>query len=96
MSSSDEQPTDDQLREAEGYFRRDVDEFHREANVLAGHDPQDVSADPPPNLTARRLIVFGVLVLAGLVAAALAMGLMAIPNCENPQYNWMPCIPNFS
>ncbi|OAV59335.1 hypothetical protein [Enteractinococcus helveticum] len=94
MSSPDERPTEEELREAEGYFRRDVDEFHREANVLAGHDPQDVSADPPENLTARRLIVFGILVLAGVVAAALAMGLMAIPVCENPPYNWMPCIPN--
>jgi len=30
-----------------------------------------------------------------VLAAALAMGLMAIPVCENPPYNWMPCIPNF-
>ena len=95
MSSPDERPTEDERREAEGYFRRDVDEFHREANVLAGQNPQGVSADPPSNLGARRLIVFAILVLVGVVATALAMGLMAIPDCENPQYNWMPCIPNF-
>jgi len=90
----DEQSFDDEW-EAEGYFRRDVDEFHREANVLAGHDPEDVSSSPPENLTARRLIVFSVLVVAGLLATVLAMGLMSIPACENPQYNWMPCLPNF-
>ncbi len=94
MTSSEESLPDNQRRETEGYHRRDVDEFHREANVLAGHDPQDVSADPPKNLTIRRLIVFSVIVLAGIVATALAVGLMAIPACENPPYSWMPCIPN--
>ena len=95
MTTPDEQPTEEERREAEGYFRRDVDEFHREANVLAGHDPHDVSADPPKNLAARRLIVFCILLFAGVLATALAMGLMAVPDCENPQYNWMPCIPDF-
>ena len=78
-----------------GYFERDVDDFHREANVLAGHDPQGVSPDPPENLRLRRLIVFATLTMIGLCAAGLALGLMALPECENPQYNWMPCIPNF-
>lgn len=82
-------------RHNSGYFERDVDEFHREANVLAGHDPQDVSSDPPENLRARRLMVFAILTVIGLLAAGLAIGLMAVPACENPQYNWMPCIPNF-
>jgi len=95
VTTPDEQPTEEERRAAEGYFRRDVDEFHREANVLAGQDPRDVSADPPKNLAARRLLVFGILLLAGVVATALAIGLMAVPDCENPQYNWMPCIPNF-
>ena len=95
MSAPNEHPAEEESPKAEGYFRRDVDEFHREANVLAGNDPQDVSADPPKNLTTRRLLVFGILVVAGVLAAALAMGLMAIPVCENPPYNWMPCIPNF-
>lgn len=83
-------------RHAEGYFERNVEEFHREANVLAGHDPRDVTSDPPQNITARRVIVFLVLVIAGLIAAGLAIGLMSIPGCENPEYNWMPCIPDFA
>ncbi|MGO1535729.1 MAG: hypothetical protein ACTHWM_02280 [Yaniella sp.] len=82
-------------RRTHGYFERDVDDFHREANVLAGHDPHDVSADPPQNLRLRRLFVFATLTVIGLLAAGLALGLMALPECENPQYNWMPCIPNF-
>lgn len=90
-----ENPPDEESRETDGYFRRDVDEFHREANVLAGHDPQDVTSDPPENLRARRLIVFAIITLIGLVAAGLALGLMSLPTCENPQYNWMPCIPDF-
>ncbi|WP_022871003.1 hypothetical protein [Yaniella halotolerans] len=81
-------------RHKHGYFERDVDDFHREANVLAGHDPQSVSADPPENLRFRRLVVFATLTIMGLCAAAIALGLMALPECENPQYNWMPCIPN--
>lgn len=96
MTSPDKVPSEEEeLCAAEGYYRRDVDEFHREANVIAGHDPRDVSADPPKNLGKRRLLVFGILVFAGLLVTALAMGLMAIPDCENPPYSWMPCIPNF-
>jgi len=83
----------DNDRESTGYYERDVDEFHREANVLAGHDPRDVSSDLPENLRSRRLMVFIVLTLLGLIAAGIAVGLMAIPQCENPEYNWMPCIP---
>lgn len=84
-------PSDD--AEATGYYERDVDAFHREANVLAGHDPQDVSSDPPGNLRARRLIVFVILIVVGLAAAGMAVGLMSLPQCENPDNNWMPCIP---
>lgn len=89
------EPLDDERPDASGYFERDVDEFHREANVLAGHDPREVSSDPPENLRARRLVVFTILVVMGLAAAGIALGMMALPQCENPQYNWMPCIPNF-
>lgn len=95
MSSSQDDSTQPPLDETSGYYRRDVDEFYREANVLAGHDPQDVSAEPPKNLGLRRLLVFSILVVAGLVAAGLAIGLIAIPQCENPPYSWMPCIPDF-
>src|SRR5699024_12627689 len=79
-------------RESTGYYERDVDEFHREANVLAGHDPRDVSSDLPENLRSRRLMVFIVLTLLGMIAAGIAVGLMAIPQCENAEYNWMHCI----
>lgn len=85
----------DNDRAGRGYFERDVDEFHREANVLDGHDPHDVSSAPPENLRARRFVVFAILAVMGLLAGAVAMGLMALPECENPQYNWMPCIPRF-
>ncbi|HEY4536809.1 MAG TPA: hypothetical protein VIG71_12680 [Enteractinococcus sp.] len=95
MKPSDDHPNAPESPGVDGYYRRDVDEFHREANVLAGHDPQDASAEPPKNLTARRLLVFGILALAAVLATGIAMGLMAIPDCENPQYNWMPCLPNF-
>lgn len=95
MKSDHNKPPFEDEHKADGYFRRDVDQFHREANVLAGHDAEDVSAGPPENLTARRLVVFSILVVAGLLATGLAMGLMSIPACENPQYNWMPCLPNF-
>lgn len=91
--ASEQQPDDD-ARNDYGYFERDVDEFHREANVLAGHSPVGVSSDPPVNLRARRLMVFAVLTVIGLLAGAVAIGLMAIPPCENPQYNWMPCVPD--
>lgn len=91
--ASPEQP-EDYDRQTDRYFQRDVDEFHREANVLAGHDPDGVSSDPPENLSARRFLVFAIIVLVGLVAAAGAVGLMTLPQCENPQYNWMPCIPD--
>lgn len=96
MSTSENEPpsTEEHDREATGYFRRDMDDFHREANVLAGHDPVQVTSDPPENLKARRWIVFGIVVVAGLLAAGFAVGLMSIPQCENPPYNWMPCIPN--
>ena len=97
MSSSETpRPSQEPERRAEGYFRRDADEFHREANVLAGHDPAEVSADPPENLRARRWVVFAIIVLAGLIAAGIAVGLMAVPQCENPPYNWLPCIPDMS
>ncbi len=95
-SSANPKPPEDPERRVEGYYRRDADEFHREANVLAGHDPAAVSAVPPENLGARRWIVFVIIVLAGLVAAGIAVGLMAIPQCENPPYNWLPCIPDLS
>lgn len=95
MTRPDAEDHWDDNREASGYFERDVDEFHREANVLDGHDSHDVSSDPPENLRARRLIVFIILTVIGLLAAGMAMGLMALPQCENPQYNWMPCIPEF-
>ena len=36
MSAPNEHPAEEESPKAEGYFRRDVDEFHREANVLAG------------------------------------------------------------
>lgn len=96
MNDTDTQPPlpEEPDRHATGYFRRDIDEFHREANVLAGHDPVQVSAEPPKNLTTRRWIVFTIVVIAGLVAAGLAAWLMSIPPCENPPYSWMPCIPN--
>lgn len=97
MSSSETPSTPQEpQRRADGYYRRDVDEFQREANVLAGHDPAAVSADPPENLRRRRWLVFIIIVLAGLVAAGIAVGLMAVPQCENPPYNWMPCIPDLS
>ncbi len=95
MTHSDpEEPSEPTYQPSE-YFRRDVDEFHREANVLAGHDPQGVSSDPPKNLRARRIMVFAVLVATCLIAAGIAVGLMALPQCENPQYNWLPCLPDF-
>jgi len=81
--------------ETSGYYRRDVEEFYREQNVLDGDDPHGVTSDPPDNLRARRLIVFLTIVVMGLVAAGVAFGLMALPQCENPQYNWMPCIPDW-
>lgn len=83
-------------RHAEEYFRSDVEEFHREANVLAGHDPAEVTSDQPTNLSARRWLVFVIIVITGLIAAGIAVGLMAVPQCENPQYNWLPCIPELS
>lgn len=95
MTHSESEHSSDHGRAARGYFERDVDEFHREANVLDEHDPQGVSSDPPENLRARRLVVFAVLTVMGLLAGAIAMGLMALPECENPQNNWMPCIPLF-
>lgn len=95
MSSPKHQPpSEEDGRRSAGYFQRDRDEFQRAANVLAGHDPAEVSADPPQNLKTRRWIVFVIVVLAGLIAAGFTVGLMAIPQCENPPYNWMPCIPN--
>lgn len=96
MSSSDPRPPQEPKRRAEGYYRRDADEFHREANVLAGHDPAAVSSDPPKNLRVRRWFVFLIIVLVGLIAAGIAVGLMAVPQCENPPYNWLPCIPDMS
>ena len=95
MTHSDPAHHSNDHRAARGYFERDVDAFHREANVLDGHDPQGVSSDPPENLWARRLVVFAILTILGLLAGGVAMGLMALPECENPQYNWMPCIPSF-
>lgn len=94
MRSGSEEPFDED-RHTRGYFERDVDDFHREANVLAGHDPHGVSSDPPENLRLRRFVVFATLTIIGLFAAGVALGLMALPECENPQYNWMPCIPDF-
>lgn len=86
--------TPDETSQDHGYFRRDVEAFYREANVLAGHDPRDVTAEFPANLRLRRLLVFGFIVVAGVLAVGLAIGLMSLPSCENPQYNWMPCIPD--
>lgn|GEM_PF-1947778 len=94
--TSDSQSPEDPERQRRGYYRRDVEEFQKEANVLAGHDPEDVSSDPPRNLAARRWIVFAIIVVVGLIAAAIAVGLMALPQCANPQYNWLPCIPDLS
>ena len=95
MTLSDPEDPSDGEHAASGYFERDIDEFHREANVLAGHDPQSVSSHPPGNLRARRLVVFAILTIMGWLAGGIAIGLMALPECENPQYNWMPCIPSF-
>ncbi len=92
---TDRKQSDNHHQKPSGYFRRNVEEFHKEANVLAGHDPENVSADPPRNLQARRWIVFCIIVMVGLITAAVAVGLMAVPQCENPQYNWLPCIPDF-
>lgn len=95
MSSKDNLPSKEELAQRDGYYPRDVDEFHKEANVLAGHDPADVTSQQPQNLRARRLTVFLIITMVGVVAMAVAMGLIAIPQCENPRYNWMPCVPNF-
>lgn len=95
MSSSPERPSSEDISHYEGYHPRNVDEFHKEANVLAGHDPAEVTADPPANLAVRRVLVFSILAVAGVLAVVLAMGLISIPDCENPQYNWMPCVPDF-
>lgn len=92
--SADEPDEPDENRYIGDYYRRDVEEFHREANVLAGHDPEDVSADPPENLRGRRLMVFAIIVVVGLLAGGMAVALMALPQCENPPYSWMPCVPD--
>lgn len=93
-SSDQQEPHNESQDTPSGYFRRDVDHFHREANVLAGHEPSQVTSRPPENLRARRVLVFLVIVLAGLIVTAVAVGMMALPTCENPQYNWMPCVPD--
>lgn len=95
MTQYDPHRPEGRVDETSGYYRRDVDEFYREQNVLDGDDPHGVTSDPPDNLRARRLIVFLTIVVMGLVAAGVAFGLMALPQCENPQYNWMPCIPDW-
>lgn len=95
MSQHDDLPSKEELAQRDGYYPRDVDEFHKEANVLAGHDPAEVTPQQPENLGARRLTVFLIITVVGLLAMAVAMGLIAVPDCENPPYNWMPCVPNF-
>ena len=95
MTHSDPEEPLEPTQQPSGYFLRDVDQFHREANVFAGHDPQGVSADPPKNLRTRRIMVFTVLTITCLLAAGIAVGLMSVPQCENPQYNWLPCLPDF-
>ena len=95
MTQDDPHQSDGHPEASSGYYRRDVDEFYREQNVLDGDDPSEVSSSPPDNLRARRLIVFATIVVLGFIAAAVAVGFMAVPQCENPQYNWMPCIPNW-
>lgn len=74
-----------------GYYLRETADFHREANVLDGVDPQRAAPLPPKNIKLRRWLVFIGAVVMALAAVGFAIWMISLPDCQNPPNNFMPC-----